>query len=297
MYPAEFEYFAPRTVDEVLELLTRYGEDARILAGGQSLIPMMKLRIASPRYLIDVNRIASLTGLRRAGDRLVFGALCRHAEIAESPLVREHLPIMMDAANLTADVQVRNRGTLGGSLAHADPAGDWPAALLALDTEVTITRLDGVRTVPLNEFIVDAYTTQLGSDEMLTEVSVPLSKRPCGGAYVKFERRAGDFAVASVGIQLELDEGGRCRDVGVSLGALGAAPTRARAAGELLQGKAASPDLLREAERLVRVEAQPFEDTRGSVDYKRHLAGVLFRRAFTAALDRAHGKEITTLHL
>ena len=297
MYPAEFEYFAPRTVDEVLELLTRYGDDARILAGGQSLIPMMKLRIATPRYLIDVNGVDSLTGFRQSGDRLVCGALCRHAEIAESPLVREHLPIMMDAAKLTGDVQVRNRGTLGGSLAHADPSGDWPAALLALDTEVNITGRHGVRSVRLDELIVDAYTTLIGTDEMLTEVSVPFSRRPCGGAYVKFERRAGDYAVASVGVQLELDEGGRCRKVAVSLGALGVVPTRARQAEEILQGKAASPDLLREAERLVQNEAQPFEDTRGSVDYKRHLAGVLFRRAFTAALDRARGKGVKTLHV
>lgn len=296
MYPSEFEYFAPRTVAEVLELLTRYGEDAKILAGGQSLIPMMKLRIASPRYLIDVNRVISLAGFRRAGDGFVFGALCRHAEIALSPLVREHLPIMADAAHVTADVQVRNRGTLGGSLAHADPAGDWPAALLALETEVAITGLHGVRRVPLTEFIVDAYTTQLGAAEMLTEISVPFSRRPCGGAYVKFERRAGDFAVASVAVQLELGESGRCGKVAVCLGALGAAPMRARAAEALLQGQAATPDLLGEAERLVRDEAQPFEDSRGTVGYKRHLAGVLFRRAFAAALGRAHGHEVKTLH-
>lgn len=296
MYPAEFEYFAPQTVDEVLELLTRYGDDAKILAGGQSLIPMMKLRIASPRYLIDVNRVSSLTGFRHSGDGFVFGALCTHAEIAGSTLVREHLPIMTDAANVTADVQVRNRGTLGGSLAHADPAGDWPAALLALDTEVTITGLQGVRRVPLTEFIVDAYTTQLGSAEIVTEVSVPFPRRPCGGAYVKFERRAGDFAVASVGIQIELAEGGRFGKVAVSLGALGTAPSRARAAEALLQGQAPAPGLLGEAERLVREEAQPFEDSRGTVDYKRHLAGVLFRRAFAAALDRARGREVKTLH-
>ena len=295
MYPAEFEYFAPQTVDEVLELLTRYGEDAKILAGGQSLIPMMKLRIASPRYLIDVNGVSSLTGFRHSGDRLVFGALCRHAEIAGSPVVREQLPIMADAANVTADVQVRNRGTLGGSLAHADPAGDWPTALLALETEVTITGRQGIRRVPLTEFIVDAYTTQLGAAEIVTEVSVPFSRRPCGGAYVKFERRAGDFAVASVGIQLELAEGERCGKVAVSLGALGAAPSRARAAEALLHGKAPTPDLLGDAERLVRDAAQPFEDSRGTVDYKRHLAGVLFRRAFTAALDRARGHEVKTL--
>jgi carbon-monoxide dehydrogenase medium subunit len=296
VFPAEFEYFAPDTVEEVLTLLTRFGEDAKILAGGQSLIPMMKLRIASPRYLIDINRIASLTGFKQSGDRLVCGALCRHAEIAASPLVKERLPIMTDAAKLTADVQVRNRGTLGGSLAHADPAGDWPSVLLALETEVQITGPAGVRTVKLDEFLVDAYTTQLGADEMLTQISVPFPKPPAGGAYVKFERRAGDFAVGSVGVQLELDEGGRCRKVAVSLGALGPVASRARRSEELLRGQAPSTELLSRVERTVREEAQPFEDTRGSEDYKRHLAGVLFRRAFTAAFDRAHGKQVDTLH-
>ena len=297
MYPAEFEYFAPGSVDEVLELLARHGEDAKILAGGQSLIPMMKLRIASPRYLIDVNRIPSLTGVRQEGHRLVMGALCRHAEIAQSPLVRERLPLMTDAASQTADVQVRNRGTVGGSLAHADPAGDWPAALLALETTVTIAGREGLRTVPLSEFIVDAYTTQLGPIEMMTEVSVALPRAPSGGAYVKFEKRAGDFAVASLGVQIELAEGGRLRAVAISLGALGAMPTRARVAEDLLHGRETTPELLTEAEQLVRAEAQPFDDTRGSVEYKRHLAGVLFRRAFSAALDRAHDREVKTLHV
>ena len=296
MYPAEFEYFSPRTVDEALELLARHGDAAKILAGGQSLLPMMKLRIASPSYLIDVNGIGSLTGLRRVGERLVLGALCRHADIATSPLVRKHVPIMLDAANLTADVQVRNRGTVAGSLAHADPAGDWPAALLALDTAVTIAGPGGVRVTPLSEFIVDSYTTQLGANEMVTEVSVAIPRQPGGGAYVKFERRAGDFAVASVGVQLELDERERCRAVAVTLGALGPTPLRAPAAESLLQGKSASGELLGEAERLVCESAQPFADTRGSVAYKRHLAGVLFRRAFAAALDRARGRAVETLH-
>jgi carbon-monoxide dehydrogenase medium subunit len=297
MYPAEFEYFAPTTVEEALALLTRYGDDAKILAGGQSLIPMMKLRIASPRFLIDVNRIASLAGFRSEGDRFVVGALCRHAEIAASPIVRERLPLMTDAANLTADVQVRNRGTVGGSLAHADPAGDWPAALLALDTTVTITSVGGSRTVPLREFIVDAYTTLLGANEMLTGISIPFPRPPCGGAYVKFEKRAGDFAVASAGVQLEMDGSGMLRHVAVSLGAVGAVPIRARAAEEILAGTAAPPAVVDEAERLVREAAQPFEDTRGSVEYKRHLAGVLFRRALEAAVDRARGKEVISLHM
>jgi aerobic carbon-monoxide dehydrogenase medium subunit len=293
VYPAEFEYFAPATVDEALDLLQRYGDDAKILAGGQSLLPMMKLRIAAPRYLIDVNGIAALTGFRREGDRLVVGALCRHAEMAASPVVREHLPILADAANLTADVQVRNRGTVGGSLAHADPAGDWPTALLALDTEITVTGRAGSRTLPLQAFLVDAYTTQLEPGEMLTAITIPFARQPCGGAYVKFERRAGDFAVASVGVQVELHDDRRFRRVAISLGALGASPMRARAAEAALLEAAES---MGEAERLVREAAQPFEDTRGSVEYKRHLAGVLFRRALTAALDRARGKEVPSVH-
>lgn len=296
MYPAEFEYFAPRTVDEALELLGRYGDEAKILAGGQSLLPMMKLRIAGPKYLIDMNRIEGLGGLRREGDRLVIGALCRHADVAASALVREQLSIMTDAARLTADVQVRNRGTLAGSVAHADPTGDWPAALLALDTDVQVAWPGGTRTVPLHAFIVDAYTTQLGAAEMVVGLSVGIPPKPSGGAYVKFEKRAGDFAVASVGVQIGLD-GDRCRRVAISLGALGPTAIRARAAEESLQGSAPSADRLEDAARRVREAAQPFADTRGSVEYKRHLAGVLFRRAFAAALDRARGREVDTLRV
>jgi carbon-monoxide dehydrogenase medium subunit len=296
VYPAEFEYFAPRTVGEAVELLGRYGEDAKILAGGQSLLPMMKLRIAGPKYLIDVNRIEGLSSLRRQDDQLVIGALCRHADVAGSALVLEHLPVMTDAARLTADVQVRNRGTIAGSLAHADPAGDWPPALLLLDTHVQIAGRAGTRSVPLREFIVDAYTTQLESGEMVVGVSVAIPPQPSGGAYVKFEKRAGDFAVASVGVQVGLD-GDRCRTVAIGLGALGPTAMRAPGAEEFLQGHAPSPDRLDTAMRLVQDAAQPFADTRGSVDYKRHLAGVLFRRAFAVALARASGRRVETLHL
>ena len=283
-------------MDEALELLVKYGEEAKILSGGQSLVPMMKLRIASPRYLIDINRIDGLAGLRRVDDRLSMGALCRHADVAASPLVQEHLPLMLDAVRLTADVQVRNRGTVAGSLAHADPAGDWPAALMALDTHVTIASPRGSRTLALDVFILDSYTTDLAADEMVTEVSVSIPRPPAGGAYVKFEKRAGDFAVASIGVQLALD-GDRCVAVAVSLGALGATPIRARAAEALLEGHAMTVDLLGRAEELVREAAQPFEDTRGSVEYKRHLAGVLFRRAFAVATDRARGIQVPTLHV
>jgi carbon-monoxide dehydrogenase medium subunit len=203
---------------------------------------------------------------------------------------------MTDAARLTADVQVRNRGTVAGSLAHADPAGDWPAALFVLDTRVQIAGRAATRSVPLHEFIVDAYTTQLETAEMVVDVSVAIPSQASGGAYVKFEKRAGDFAVASVGVQIGLD-GDRCRNVAISLGALGPTPSRASAAEESLQGHTPSAERVDLATRLVRDAAQPFADTRGSVDYKRHLAGVLFRRAFRAALDRAEGRTVETLYL
>jgi carbon-monoxide dehydrogenase medium subunit len=287
VYPAAFEYFAPRTLDEALDLLARHGDDAKILAGGQSLLPMMKLRIASPRYLIDVNRIDGLDGLRLDGDRLVIGALCRHADLLASPIVREHFPIMIDAASQTADVQVRNRGTLAGSLAHADPAGDWPAALMALDTTVTIAGPDGPRRLPLADFIVDAYTTQMGPGDMITEVSVMVPPHASAGAYRKFERRAGDFAVASVGVQLTAAESSRFQNVAISLGAVGARPIRVPDAEALLTSRVLTADLVRAATELVRAAADPFADTRGSVEYKRHLVGVLFERTVSVALGRA----------
>ena len=296
MYPAEFEYFAPRTVDEALQLLGRFGQDAKILAGGQSLLPMMKLRIASPRYLIDINGVEGLDGVRQDGQRLSIGALCRHADIAASEIVAQHLPLMRDAARLTADVQVRNRGTVAGSVAHADPAGDWPAALMALDTEVAIAGPSGTRRVSLDDFIVDAYTTQLEAAEMVTGLFVGIPPAGSGGAYAKFEKRAGDFAVASVGVQVMLD-GERCGSVAVSLGALGARPIRATEVEQLLRNTVPAGDRLRDAQALVCEAAQPFADTRGSVEYKRHLAGVLFRRAFDVALDRARGVERETIHL
>jgi len=296
VYPAEFEYFAPLTLDEALRLLDRYGPEAKVLAGGQSLLPMMKLRIASPRYLIDINRVEGLGRLHCENDRLVVGALCRHADIGTSGVVRDRLPILSDAAALIADVQVRNRGTVAGSVAHADPAGDWPAALMTLDTEVMLTGLNGVRSLPLDAFIVDAYTTSLEGAEIVSGLSISMPRKPAGGAYVKFEKRAGDFAVASIGVQLELD-GERCENIAVSLGALGARPIRARTAEQLLGGKVPAVEVLRDAERLVCEAAQPFDDTRGSVEYKRHLAGVLFRRAFDVAVERARGVERDTLHM
>ena len=249
MYPASFDYYRPKNLKDAVTLL-RKKKDAKLLAGGHSLLPAMKLRVSSPAAIIDIGRVKGLQGIKVGKSSVKIGALTTHAEVAESGAIGKSCPLLSEAAAHIGDMQVRNRGTIGGSLAHADPAGDWPTALLALNTEVTITGLQGVRRVPLTEFIVDAYTTQLGSAEMVTEVSVPFSRRPCGGAYVKFERRAGDFAVASVAVQLELAEGDRCGKVAVSLGALGAAPRRARAAEELLRASVATLDGLQPARPL-----------------------------------------------
>ncbi|MGE3840878.1 MAG: xanthine dehydrogenase family protein subunit M [Vicinamibacterales bacterium] len=297
MFPAAFEYFAPTTVEEVLDLLARHGDDAKILAGGQSLVPMMKLRIASPRYVIDLNRVQGLGAISRDGDVLIFGALARHAEIGSHPIVCEQLPLMADAARLTADVQVRNRGTIGGSLAHADPAGDWPTALLALDADVVVRGPAGSRAVALSGFIQDAYTTDLAADEIVVAARVPVPGPSSGGAYAKFEKRAGDFAVASVAVQVELADRDQCRRAAISLGAVGVTPVRATEAERALVGVRCDTSLVERARALVEEQIEPFADTRGSTEYKRHLAGVLFQRAFAVALDRARGATVPTLQV
>ena len=297
MYPPEFEYFCPPDVETAIGLLSRHGDEAKVLAGGQSLLPLLKLRLTGPRVLVDINRIASLTGFEEKEDSIVFGALCRYAEIETSSLLAEKLPILTDAAALTADVQVRNRGTMAGSLAHADPAGDWAPALFALEATVTIRGPRGERTLSVEDFFQDAYTPDLSPDELLTHVTVPLPKPPAFGAYLKFERRAGDFAVASAGVQLRLDNRGACQDVRIGLGALGPTAVRARKAEQTLNGLEPSPDRIVEATAAIQEDIHPFEDIRGSVEYKRHLAGVVFEKALSVALGRSRGERVTLPHL
>jgi carbon-monoxide dehydrogenase medium subunit len=297
MYPRPFEYFAARTLEEAVSLLSRHGEDARVLAGGQSLLPLMKLRMSGPRYLIDINGVADLAGIREEAGMMVFGALTRHVAIEESAAVRARLPMMHDAASVIGDVQVRNWGTIGGALAHADPAGDWSPTLLALNGSVTCVGPQGTRTVGVEELEVSAYATSLAADEVLTEVRVPLPPAGSGGAYVKFERKAGDFAVASVAVQVTLDGDGTCRSVGVGLGAVGLTAVRAHDVEASLVGHAATDDArLRRAVAAVEALADCAADTKGSVAYKRQLVGVLFRRAFEAAVRRARGEEVRIGH-
>lgn len=297
MKAASFDYQRPATLQAALRLLGDSAGSAKLMGGGQSLGPMLNLRLTRPKQVIDVSALAELRQVTQAGDAIRIGAAVTHAEIEDGVHAPLRGGVLQSVAAGIAYRAIRNRGTVGGSLAHADPAGDWPTALRALDTEITMTGPAGSRTVPLGAFIVDAYTTALGPGEMLTGISVPFSRRPCGGAYLKFEKRAGDFAVASVGVQLETADGGAVRRIAISLGAVGASPIRATAAEDVLHDTSAATSAIDEAERLVREAAEPFEDTRGSVEYKRHLAGVLFRRALAVAMDRARGKEVISRHL
>ncbi|GAA2592135.1 xanthine dehydrogenase family protein subunit M [Dactylosporangium fulvum] len=287
--PAAFEYAKATSVDQTLELLAQWGEDARVIAGGHSLLPMMKLRLARPTALIDINDVAELSYIRVDGAELRIGALTRHAELLASPLVEEHYRIFSDAEKVIADPLVRNRGTVGGSLCQADPAEDLSAAFAAVDASVVIQGARGSRTVPLSEFHVGPYETVVEPGELLTEVRVPI--RPGGGsAYYKVERRVGDWAVAAAGAAVWLDQD-VIKKVGIGLAAVGAEHFRAVEAEAFLAGKPATEASFAEAARIAAESCNPVADQRGPVDYKRHLAGELTVRALRAATARARGQE------
>lgn len=297
MYPRAFDYFAPRSVTEAISLLSDCGEEAKLLAGGQSLIPLMKLRLANPRYLIDIGRLEELAYVREDGASLLIGALTPHASVLESPLTRERWPLMRDAVSAIGDSQVRNWGTVGGALAEADPAGDWGPVALALNAEIRCRSRDGARTVPADSFFIDAYTTALRADELITEVAFPFPAPGSTGAYLKLERRAGDFAVISVAVQLVLDEKGICGSAAIALGAAGLTPIKVREAGEWLAGKELGPDVIEKAAEKVFQAAQPVSDVRGSEEYKRAAARVLFKRAVSASVRRFRGETAEAGHV
>ncbi len=286
--PAAFEYAKATSVSQTLDLLAQWGEDARVIAGGHSLIPMMKLRLARPTALIDINDVSELSYIRVEGGELRIGALTRHAELLDSALVEEHYRIFRDAERVIADPIVRNRGTVGGSLCQADPAEDLSAAFAAVDASVVIQGVRGSRTVPLSEFHVGPYETVVEAGELLTEVRVPI--RPGGGsAYVKVERRVGDWAVAAAGAAIWIDAAGTVSSVGIGLAAVGAEHFRAAAAEAFLAGRPATEESFAEAGRIAAEHSNPVADQRGPVDYKRHLAGELTVRALRAAAARARG--------
>jgi aerobic carbon-monoxide dehydrogenase medium subunit len=287
MFPASFGYVAAHSVEEALQLLTQQGEEAKLLAGGHSLIPAMKLRLASPRTLIDLGTIPGLRGVRIDGDSLAIGALTVHADVASSDLVRQRLPGLAEAASVIGDVQVRNRGTIGGSVAHADPAADLPVILTALNASFVLQSMSGSRTVAADDFFTDFYTTAMTAHEVLTEIRVPLPAAGSGTAYVKLPHPASGYVVVSAGVLITRQASGLCTAARVALGGLGSGPIRARGTESGLQGKSLTPEVIAAAAAKAAENADPAEDTYASAEYKRHVATVYTRRAIEAAVARA----------
>lgn len=295
MYPRPFRYHRANSLEEASSLLADLGEEAKVLAGGQSLIPLMKLRLASPRHLVDLNSVPGLSYVQQDEGKIRLGALTRHAEIEASSLAQQ-IPILYDCASGIADVQVRNRGTLGGSLAEADPSGDWAPVLLALSTEVSCLGPKGERTIPLSDFFLDAYTTALGSAELLREVRVQIPPRNSGGAYLAVKRCAPVYATASVAVQLTLEDKETCREAAILLGAVGLTAVRAREAEAALRGKPLTKKTIEAAAEAARAAAEPQSDIRGSAEYKREVVATLVKRAIDIAVRRSRGERVEASH-
>jgi carbon-monoxide dehydrogenase medium subunit len=288
MLPSRFEYHRPETLDEAVGLLKEHGDDAKVLAGGMSFIPLMKLRFASPGHVVDVNRIGELNGMSESDGWLRIKAVTRHNELANADLIKSRYPAMAAAAPQIADPIVRNMGTIAGSLAHADPAGDWGSVMLALGGQVVARRSSGERTLPVEDLFVSNFATSLEADEIITEVQVPMPEGGTGGAYFKLERKVGDFATVGVAVQLSLDDG-HVKSVGIGLTAVGPTNIKAHDAEARLVGSDASDDVVAEAAKLAAQAAQPRSDLRGSEDYKRHVVEVFVRRGVARALEIARG--------
>jgi aerobic carbon-monoxide dehydrogenase medium subunit len=286
--PARFEYEVAAAVEEAVELLERHGEGAYLLAGGHSLIPMMKLRLAVPDVVIDISGLDDeLRYIEDSDETLRIGALTRHREVLESPVIRERYTLLADAERMIADPLVRNMGTVGGALAHADPAEDLPAAFVALDSEVLVRGPNGERTVHIDDLYVGPYETSLDHGEVLTEVRVP--RAPQASAYSKVERRAGDYASAAVGVALSMS-GGEIRDIRIGMCGVGDRTLRARGAEEALRGRSPGPEAYSRAGDIAAEECDPIEDARGPVPYKRDLVRVLVGRTVARAVERASGQ-------
>jgi aerobic carbon-monoxide dehydrogenase medium subunit len=282
MIPAAFAYARPTTVDEALRAVAEGGEDVKILAGGQSLIPVMRLRLAAPETVVDLSRVAELRGVRDDGDAIVIGAMTTHAEVMSDPLVRQFAPLIAEATETVADRQVRHRGTFGGALAHADPAGDLPAVALALDAEFVIAGPNGRRTVPAADFFVDYLTTALEEGELLVEVRVPKLTGSWGVRYEKFNRVAQAWSIVAVAAAVRREDG-HIAEARIGLTNMGPTPLRARATEAALAGADATPEAIAAAARQAAEGTSPSSDLNAQADYREHLAQVLTRRAVSAA--------------
>lgn len=285
MLPAPFEYHRPSSLEEAVQLLSSLDE-AKVLAGGQSLIPLLKFRFAAPAHLVDVNRVPGLDGIKEEGSVLRIGALVRHNQIASSDLVSARYPVLAAAAPQIADPIVRNLGTVGGSLAHADPAGDWGAVMLAVGASVVARSTRGEREIPIADFLQDIFTTALTSDEILTEVRVPVPDPRAGGEYLKLERKVGDFATVAAAVHVSMDDGTIGR-AGIGLTAVGNKNIEPAEAESALAGKEPNEELFAEAGRLAAAASNPVADVRGSAEYKRHVVEVFVRRGLARAVEMA----------
>lgn len=287
MFPAQFEYFAPATLAEALSLLAQHKDEAKILAGGHSLIPAMKLRLAQPQMLIDIGRIRELSYIRQEGDQIRIGATTTHAEIESSDLLNRLLPIMPEAASHIGDIQVRNRGTFGGSLAHADPAADWPAVAIALRAEMIAVSARGERAIPADDFFVGMLTTALEPDEILREVRIPIPQGKFGQSYMKVHHPASGFAVVGVAVTLGFDQSGTCQSAGVGITGVSSKAYRATGIEGELKGKKLDDQVISSAASRVADGVDINGDLYASAEYRKHLAEVYARRAIQAALSRA----------
>lgn len=293
MKPPRFDYLLPRTLDEALGLLAQHGEEAKVLAGGQSLVPLLNFRLVRPAYLVDLNEIPGLDGIRLQDGHLAMGAMTRQRAAETSPVVRERAPLLAEAMPQIGHVQIRNRGTIGGSLAHADPAGELPAVVAALDGELILKSRRGERRLRAEEFFVGYLTTAAAPDELLVEARVPVTPARTGTAFMEVSRRHGDFALVGVAATVTVDAGGVCTACAIALTGVGPTPVVARDAAGALVGVKPTADAFAEVGRQVAGTLTPDSDLHASADYRKHLAGVLTRRALARAVQRIDGRPVS----
>ncbi|HKE39585.1 MAG TPA: xanthine dehydrogenase family protein subunit M [Casimicrobiaceae bacterium] len=290
MIPAAFDYHCPKSLDEAVGLLARYGDGAKVLSGGMSLLPVLKLRLGSFAHLVDIGRISGLDYIKEDGGFLKIGAVTRQATLERSELIRSKCAVLADAVPLIADPLVRNRGTIGGNVANGDPGNDQPAIMLALGATFIVRGNKGERTIAANQFYTGFFTTALAPDDILTEIRIPLPPARSGGAYVKLKRKVGDFAAAAAAVQLTLDAKGAVERCAIALTNAGPTPLEAADAARSLIGKMPDDKSIAEASHLAAAKSAPSADRRGSVEYKREMARVMVVRALHKAVERAGGR-------
>jgi aerobic carbon-monoxide dehydrogenase medium subunit len=290
MFPNAFKYVAPTSVDEAIRLIDEYGYDGKVLAGGQSLLPMMKLRVAAPAVIIDINNLDELKGWNKVNGKLRIGAMTRQAELENAVELRDQFPLLSRTARWVADPLIRNLGTVVGSLVHADPASDWGTAMIALNAEVEVQGPGGNRLIPIDEFFVDTFTSSLEENELAVALHLGIPTKPVAARYMKLKRKAGDFAIAGLAVQVAVDVDGRVSEAGIGICACGPIPLRAVKAENVLIGQRLTEETIDAASKLVPEDADPVDDLRGSADFKKDILRVFAARALREIAEELHRK-------